>query len=77
MKSETDEERRWRVEKEMVAGESLDSLKASVDAFFGTQSRGQVVDEAYRRRMHAALDTLLERLRQRRSCAGDRQRGRR
>ena len=38
---------------------------------------GAVVDLDYRRRMHAALDDLISRVEARRTCAGDRERGRR
>lgn len=62
-------------EREHIAGESLDELKRSVDAFLHGEAkpRGRVVDAAYRKRMHAALDDLLGRLKQKRTCAGDRQ----
>lgn len=48
----------------------FDELRTQVDRFL--QSK-RVVDEAYRKRMHAALDDLLARLKQKRTCAGDRE----
>jgi hypothetical protein len=53
----------------------FDELRTQVDQFL--QPKTRVVDEAYRKRMHRALDDLLARLKQKRTCAGDRQRGRR
>ena len=49
--------------------DEFDELKTQVDQFLNPKKR--VVDEAYRKRMHAALDDLLGRLK--RTCAGDRQ----
>jgi predicted outer membrane protein len=72
---------RDQVEKEIVMGtpvkgeddmESLDELKTRTEAFFKAP-RGY--DEAYRKRMHAALDDLLNRIAAR-NRANDRQRGR-
>jgi hypothetical protein len=58
-------------ERERVAGESFDDLRKSVDAFFhGSKPRPVTAD--FRRRMHAALDDLLARLKQGRTCGGDR-----
>jgi hypothetical protein len=54
-----------------AAADEFDELKTQVDQFLNPKKR--VVDEAYRKRMHAALDDLLGRLKQKRTCAGDRQ----
>ncbi len=50
----------------------LEELKRSTDAFLAGKSR--TVDEAYRKRMHAALDELLKRLELQRRSTGDRRR---
>ena len=50
--------------------DEFDDLRTQVDQFLQPK---RVVDEAYRKRMHAALDDLLGRLKQKRTCAGDRQ----
>ena len=63
----------------MAVTDEFEKLRTSVDQFLHSESepRPRVVDEAYRKRMHAALDDLLARLKQRRTCAGDRAWGRR
>lgn len=50
--------------------DEFDELRTQVDRFLQSKL---VVDEAYRKRMHAALDDLLARVKQKRTCAGDRQ----
>lgn len=43
---------------------SLDELRKRVDAFFKATGRGD--DEAYRKKMHAALDDIMDRINARR-----------
>jgi hypothetical protein len=64
----------------MAVTDEFERLRTSVDQFLHgglEQPRTRVVDEAYRKRMHAALDDLLARLKQRRTCGGDREFSRR